>query len=335
MTKQRLALFILALAVTVGGAFYGAGEIHRHRELIAAEGKRVERLQQQLTALQDKRNSALREFADYETQHALSTGSSQIAADSRASSAQAGETREWLVRLKRIKASFEEAPDQKIPELALLSDLEWLTIARQTKGDSELDLRRARAAAREIAVNRFMQHLREALRAYTTFTNGVLPSHVGELQSFFKAPFDPAALARYEMRSFGNVNDRKPHSDETIAERTPVDEDYDQRHAISGIDGSSTNPWAMNFLRDAITEAQRALSASHQGKKSASESDLLPFVRDPTARTILQAMAEYQQKHHGQTPRDLAELRGYVKDPAAQAKLERIILAQQPGDRHP
>src|ERR1019366_3851937 len=105
----------------------------------------------------------------------------------------------WLARVKRLKQAFAEHPDQRIPELALLTDLDWLTLERQLRLDSEEDLRKARAKARDTAFGNFQMSLGQALRDYATAANGAPLSDVFQLMPYFKPPVDAAILQRYEI----------------------------------------------------------------------------------------------------------------------------------------
>jgi hypothetical protein len=265
------------------------------------------------------------------TQSLASAAATAVAPGSADDPTRATAVDSWLTRLKRLKQAFDEHPDQRIPELALLTDLDWLTLARQLRLDSEEDLRKARAKARDAAFSKFQMSLGQALRDFATAANGAPLSDVLQLMPYFKPPIDAAFLQRYEIA--GPASPFASRDGKTITERAPVDEEFDTRHTVS-LDGSGggSGPWVVDSLRQVTLNALSEYAAANSGQRPKSEADVLPYVHDPTAKTIFEAMLAYANDHHGQQPSDVTVLRPYVKDPAARVLLEKLINAKQNGD---
>lgn len=316
MKKSPLLLLACALATLGGTAAYEWGALTHERQELALEQKRTASLQRQLAAA---RAQAANSIAPAPPAEAAATPEATREATLRA------QIDPWLLRVRRLRESFAQNREQRIPELALLTDEDWLALARGfTDVDSEIGLRKARAAVRNNAASRFAEaHLRPALRAFLQNSNDVLPADIGQLASYLRPPADATMLARWELRASGRVNTRG----EVIAERAPIDDEFDIRVAFS-LSGGGSGPWGIVFMRLAAEDAQRAFSAANPGQR-AGEEEVLPYIRDPIAHRIFSALVSYQRDNHGVQPANLAQLRPYVTDPAALAKLEQIIRANQ------
>lgn len=327
MRRSSLVIVIAALLATGGVAVYEAREVARERASLIAEQKRMARLEHQLAELRQQRDEALHDI-ELATQSLAAASSDAAPSGAGSDPARAAAADSWLARLKRLKRAFDEYPDQRSPELALLTDLDWLTLARQLKVDSEDNLRKARAKTRETAFNKFQTSLVQALRDYTTAANGAPLTDVFQLMPYFKPPVDAAILQRYEIADAfipGSVIDQK-----TITERAPVDADLDIRHSVSlGGTGGGSSPWVIDSLRQITLKAHSEYAAANNGQRPKREADILPYVHDPTAKTIQEALLAYTNDHHGQQPGNSTVLRSYVKDPAAQALLEKLDAARQ------
>jgi hypothetical protein len=128
-------------------------------------------------------------------------------------------------------------PDKRIPELKLLTDIDWLRAAKEAKFDTDPDVRRTLSRLRGLAKNRMP--LASALNAYINATEGQLPTDLSELKPQIRSklaeasiPVDDetldAILRRYTLLRTGNVNDY-PQGTWFVVESAPVDKDYDTR----------------------------------------------------------------------------------------------------------
>jgi hypothetical protein len=324
-SSQVLALMAMLLAV---GVIYLAREIAHGSDLLTVDQKRVLRLEQQLLHLRQQRDEALHEL-DLASQNLALASPTAVPPVVGNDAARTRAVDSWLAHVKRLKQAFDEHPDQRIPELALLTDLDWLTLARQLQFDSEEDLRKARAVTRDLAFSKFANVLRQALRDYAMAATGAPLSDVFQLVPYFKPSIDAATLERYEIAGPASLSASR--DSKTITERAPVDEEFDTRHTVSldGL-GEGSSPWVANFLLNAALDSFHAFSAANNGQPPKSDADGLPYVQDPTAKAIFEAMIAYRSDHHGQEPA-LTALRPYVNDPAARVLLEKVISAKQNG----
>jgi RNA polymerase sigma factor (sigma-70 family) len=147
-----------------------------------------------------------------------------------------------------INKYLDQMPDKKIPELKLLTDVDWLNAANEAKFDTDADIRKTLSKLRSLAKNRMP--MGRSLYAFTSANNGQLPTDISQLKPYFQsnldsalgaAPLDDATLdaifARYTLLHTGNLSDF-PQGTWFIVEKAPVDKDYDSRQKIGN--GTST-----------------------------------------------------------------------------------------------
>ncbi|MEO5958371.1 MAG: hypothetical protein ABIR80_04605 [Opitutaceae bacterium] len=225
--------------------------------------------------------------------------------------ADADEVARWLRRVKQLKQAFAEHPAQRIPQLEMLNDHDWVDIARDAQLETPEGLERALASARVEAKSRFTGKLIGALRAHLAAHGGRLPSDLQELLSQLDGPArDPAMLAQYELTSSGKLRDAPEGL--IVKERSVVNDELENRIELTRTgDGSLTfrnsspRPKMSNgdtIDGDALIERGiRAFASAHQGKPPSSLEDLLPFlhpgfVRGFTEHVIKNPMTPEQRK---------------------------------------
>ena len=136
-------------------------------------------------------------------------------------------------RVKQMKQWLEQNPDKKIPELQYLSAQEWLRGASYSgdwKTDDDFD--RALSQLRRDAKRTFANSIGEALANYIAGNNGQLPGDISQLEPYFNPPVDGTILQRYQLLQTGNLSDI-PNNEPLIAEKAPVDDQYDTLFTIS------------------------------------------------------------------------------------------------------
>jgi RNA polymerase sigma factor (sigma-70 family) len=136
-------------------------------------------------------------------------------------------------KVKQMKQWLEQNPNDKIPELQYLTTQEWLRGANYTrdlKTDDDFD--RALSQLRRDAKRTFANSIGQALANYIAVNNGQLPGDISQLESYFNPPIDGTMLQRYQLLQTGNLNDI-PNNEPLIAEKAPVDDQYDTLFKIS------------------------------------------------------------------------------------------------------
>lgn len=216
-------------------------------------------------------------------------------------SAVAVEVERWVRQVKQLQQAFERHPDQKIPELAVLEDRDWLRAARRVKLDTEDDLDRALAIMRNQAKSTFVQWLRNALEAYVKENHGLLPTDVAELRTYFDPTLDPALFGQYEMVRSGKLSDAPVGP--VLKLKSIVNEDYDDRTSIDRRDDAS-------------------LTYTSRSKHNPAES---PDNGSPSAQIehdLTIAVRAFIEKNHGVMPKSPADLIPYFDPPLGPALTE-------------
>ena len=101
-------------------------------------------------------------------------------------------TQSVFIELARQKESqlrrlVDARPDQRVPEMDLLSDRTWLDIARDADLNTEEGVGRAFAELRRIAKNTLAPEFSDALLKYLNDYEGQLPARIAELKPLKQA----------------------------------------------------------------------------------------------------------------------------------------------------
>jgi len=138
-----------------------------------------------------------------------------------------------IAKVNQIKQWLELHPNEKIPELQLLSERAWLRDATfsgdlNTDDDFEAVLSQIRCAAKQL----FANSMGRALDSYIADNNGQLPNDLSQIEPYFNPPVDTATLQRYQLLQTGNLSDL-PQNAPIIQEKAPVDDQADSLFTIS------------------------------------------------------------------------------------------------------
>ena len=107
-----------------------------------------------------------------------------------------GVLKSWMSRVNLLKQRLEQQPGpQKILELQLVTDEDWLHAAHDNH-ESDEDDRRALSKLRSPAQGRFASLAQPALGDYKKANNGQFPTALAQLQPYFTSPVDGAILQR-------------------------------------------------------------------------------------------------------------------------------------------
>lgn len=259
-------------------------------------------------------------------------------ADVGTKSGSAGETPEvqvnrWADQLIRYRKFFADHPDQTIPDLSLLSDLDWLRLARAAQLEDPETSRQAFAAARNEARTRFSDLLSAAMTKYRAAHDNLLPASTGELADYLKPGVDPSLLGRYRMILNGRVPDSTDFfsAEFFTTEMGPaIDERYDSRYYI-GPSVSVVQTWLGGELQDSKQEARIALAKANGGPKHVAGpteniAELLPYITSPVHREYLAATVAYAGSHGGAAPSKAEDLFPYLGSVEGRSFAERLFL---------
>jgi hypothetical protein len=136
---------------------------------------------------------------------------------------------------QRIQQELEQRPQQKIPELALLSDVDWLTVVKEAKFDSEIDIRKIFRHLRSLSKEHLP--LAAALDSFSKAEGAANLTDISQLKPFLQAALAPrtlpeesldAILSRYSLIRTGDIA-KIAHDEYIVAEKAPTDKEYDSR----------------------------------------------------------------------------------------------------------
>ncbi len=111
-------------------------------------------------------------------------------------------------RVALLKKLFAELPAQRIPEIKLLTDSDWLDVARTHELDTTSDIRVALAEIRALARRKFADELRPALQKFITASEGQLPTDPAQLIPHLSFADLGPLLGRYHLIRTGKSTDR-------------------------------------------------------------------------------------------------------------------------------
>ena len=262
MISFRTIFIMAVLALGVGTGYLEFQVLAPQRALLASLRVQADRLTHEVTQARMEAETA---------RHELESARQELAAwrtraAEFADSLDAAVTKEsWLARTRRLQQLFAQRPEQRIPELSLLTDRDWLSAAMTADLDSAEGQRKALGAARSIAKREFMPQLSAALRRYVAANQGMLPTDILQLVPEFESPPDPGMLQRYQMQRTGRASEVAP-GDDAIVETRLIDEPYESRYhvlATGGYGSESTTGTEDPTLALAAQKAYRAFQQAH------------------------------------------------------------------------
>ncbi|MEO6567328.1 MAG: hypothetical protein ABIO94_01085 [Opitutaceae bacterium] len=301
MSASRV--WLVALFAVIGGiALFENRRIAGYRRELAAQSISVMRLQREI--------KASRETSSHRPD--LAASASDLTADvtldeSPAEPVDPVEVDAWLKKAKQLRQAFADQPAQRIPQLALLNDREWVVAAWNAKFDTAEDIDRALAKARTAAKSRFVGHLYSAMQSYLESSQGSLPPDLTHLLPFLTgigsdpdydggAPAsDPAMLAQYELKASGKLD--SVLDGVIVEERALVNEEFDHRIELERSEGTLTqsdSSTSVGTVEDdgMFERSVRAFAAAHGGAAPDTPADLIPFLEGPLAQSIKESITQ-------------------------------------------
>lgn len=285
MTTMQKTVLTAAAVIVLGTGLYEATLFASQRSALdalqrdtAALAAQIRRAHQQSTATAQQLEAA----------RAALNAAPPPSTDPASADPATAEIRAWLERVERLK-QFARDSGKSIPEIALLSEQDWLNAAQNMdhdygRGGPAERIDEALRGMRGLAKIRFGLYLGEASRAYVKAHDGQLPNDTQELRPYIKdnpnfsaAAVDDAMLARYAMRYNGALNE-VPRAEQSavIIEITSPDEEHDQR-TINGPGGGRIRDF--RNLSEDTNAALWAYAKANAGAKPVNPAELLPYFR--------------------------------------------------------
>jgi RNA polymerase sigma factor (sigma-70 family) len=186
----------------------------------------------------------------------------------------------WKANEARLRQLFDERPNQRIPEMRLLAEENWLDFARDDDLESEGGIRRALSNVRRIAQNQFANLLSDALARFVQKNKGRLPDNMAQLKSYFAEPVDDDMLTNYRLQLKGTVADI-PRGQWAVTSSV-VDPEYD---TVWGINPGGFGPMHdpgddLARLRTELDPVLSEFSAANNGESPTEYKQLIPYLHN-------------------------------------------------------
>ncbi len=280
-------LAIVTTALALGFAAYEGVTVIQLRSEVRAGHQKLA----QLTAAA----KAARHDAD-EAHHALAAVNPHFSLipPARGDHALADEISAWVKRTDLLRHELAAHPEQRIPELALLSESEWQesangfseseTVYEADGPHTTYNTQPNLAHLRERARSNFLNAIDEAVQKYYRNTRGDLPTSFTQLAPLLPAQIDPAILARYEL---SNEHDRL-----FITEKPTGTPDPESLATFAYSAHPLENPIGAERhfetpLQRIVASADRDFSRAHGGALAIKPDQLTPFLSGPLAASQL------------------------------------------------
>lgn len=299
--KFKNNILILATLVVFGsGAVTEASLVARHRNECRVLESKIARLESEARDLAARRDEELSNLASAERDLNLLNDEIAMSEASRDPRREA-EVETWLRCMKKLKGLFDQRPGQRIPEMQLLKQGDWIRLAKSVELETDAQVRWSLAEVRSAAKGEFIKLLSTALEKFKAVTQTKFPSSVLELGPYFEKPIDPAILERYKVAQRGDVNLNQPVN-RFITEKIPIDDEYDKRYSVGENRGYGSSgggsAWIDNFFEKLQTAAR-----------------------------------EYARNHDGRVPLPLGLVGPYMNPPLSPEKLNKLLNTEKPAMR--
>jgi RNA polymerase sigma factor (sigma-70 family) len=269
MTTLQKTLFIAALTAAVGTGIFEARQKSQLQSQVQSLQQQQAPLADQIQRLQREREDATNQLAGLLAENAQfkSNSNEDELLKLRSEITQLHGTQlktaddpftqsvlALAARARELKQHLEQMPDKSIPELLTLDENDWLTAAKDAKFNTDIDIRKAFQKLRSIAKNKLP--MGAALSAFANSNNGQLPSDISQLKPYLNMQLGntlddatlTAILGHYYLLSNGSPD--QPSNAWIIAEKAPVDKDYDSR-AKFGLSSSTVSDTGIGESRNA------------------------------------------------------------------------------------
>lgn len=311
----------LLLALTLGGVIWETRVLFLWRD----EGGNLQKSATDLTARIGRQRDEIGRLRAQIQVWQAGTGSSAKASEPGSPEAQVSQ---WASQLGKFRKYFADHPDQAIPEMSLLTQLDWLRLVRTAQLDDASESRKAYAKVRNEARGKFNALLSPVLRKYLAEHDGILPPSTAELAPYLDPSIDPAIIGHYRM-IFSGKSDATDGYYYTAENGPPADENYDTRYYMGRSNGAITG-WLDGDLLESKQAARIAYNQSHEDTKyvtgpNENLSELLPYITSPVHRAYLAATIAYASANGGKRPQQAGDLSPYVSDSETRGFAEKIL----------
>lgn len=224
MAKKPLVLPVILLLASAGGLAVGGRKVTAQHGAIGALESRIEILNTEVVRQREARETLRQNVILAEAQLERLQAPAPVTA-APADPRHEADVAFWLARHERLKQLFIIRPDQAIPALRLLTDADWLGLARTNRVGDETEIRRALARARTLATQRLLTTIRESVRSLAAAADAMPPTTIHALTPHLKDPALADLLADLQIEPLAAKAGES--GSWRIQTNVPLDPDYE------------------------------------------------------------------------------------------------------------
>jgi hypothetical protein len=195
-----------------------------------------------------------------------------------------------LIKVAHLKQKLEETPGAKIPEMAYLTDADWLKTADR-RLDSDANYRDAMASIRSTAEEKFGEQWGKALKNFYAANPGQPLASTTQLKLFFDIEVEDAILDRWKIissKGFG-IPSNSGMGDFLVALKEPVDSIFDSQFYF-GADNKAFGTFLADEIGQTMMPVYQAFKDANNGRDSETLSGLLPYAKTEQEKSALQKL---------------------------------------------
>lgn len=144
----------------------------------------------------------------------------------------------WLSKAYKLRQAVDQTPGGQIPELGLLTENDWLSIAKDAKFDNAADTRESAADVWNVAEGKLAQKIQSALNQYQKANQGQFPTSIADLQPYLAPAVTQAMLNRWGVAPESSVFHNSTSGKQIITQQGPVGSGWapNEKHFVIGSD---------------------------------------------------------------------------------------------------
>ena len=316
MTTLQKTLIAATLVVMAGaGAYEGHQVSSLHSEARALQQQQAA-LKEQIQRLRQERDEAANRLALLVEQNSrwkansnellklrsevvlLRRDSEQLKAlrSLQSTDGPAAATVAWLDRVQRLKERLAQSPYASIPEMASLTEQDWLA-ATTEELKSETAYRWAFRMLRTQAEVHYLEPIHDAIVAFAKANGGKCPTDLAQVKPYLKTPIEDAILQRYEILPGDTLPLMDPDSGWVLTQKSAaVDPDSDQRIMIGETSFNSLSFKQYELLKPLMPVIQAYFAANKdQVLENADPARFAPYIRTAEEQAVLaSAIKDYE-----------------------------------------
>ena len=195
----------------------------------------------------------------------------------------------------KLRQYLASDPSRGIPEMALLSEADWIEIAKDATINDSLDARFYLSQLRAKAKKLYGKLLRDAFLACLSDSKGALPITADALEPYLRASGQAGPLSRYEIVLEGNLLDSDIDNPRVaISEKQSVDSFFDNNLVL--LTNGTILLTSANKATDLIGQATRRYARSHNKTLPTSIYDVIPYLEEPVDMTLISKLDEISKR---------------------------------------